>query len=135
MLAKRTHIQLKLRQMHWLMGRRSKLSTSNKLHLYKAILKPIWTYGIQFWGCTKPSNTKIIQRSQSKILRMVFDAPWYDSNKTLHESSGTSNVKVEINRLSANHLHRHKDHSNHYVCQLQTPTPRHPEKTTQEMDH
>ena len=120
-LAKKTHIQLKLRQMHWLMGRKSKLSTSNKLRLYKAILKPIWTYGIQLWGCTKPSNTKIIQRIQSKILRMVFDAPWYVSNKTLHESSGTPFVKDEINRLSTNYLHRLEDHSNHYVRQLQTP--------------
>ena len=58
--------------------------SKNKLLLYKAILKPIWTYGVQFWGCSKPSNTKIIQRIQSKILRMVFNAPRYVSNKTLH---------------------------------------------------
>jgi hypothetical protein len=34
--------------------------------LYKCIIKPIWTCGIQLWGCTKPSNTKIIQRLKSK---------------------------------------------------------------------
>jgi hypothetical protein len=56
--AKKTQINLKLRQMHWLIGRKSKLTTENKLLLYKAILKPILTYGIQLWGCTKPSNTK-----------------------------------------------------------------------------
>jgi hypothetical protein len=72
--AKMTQMNLKLRQMHWLIGRKSKLITENKLLLYKAILKPIWTYGIQLWGCTKPSNTKII-RVQSKILRMAFNAP------------------------------------------------------------
>jgi len=54
---------------------------------------------------------------------MVFDAPWYVSNKTLHESSGIPYVKDEINRLSANYLHRLKDHSNHYVRQLQPPVP------------
>ena len=37
--------------------------------LYKQILKPVWTYGIQVWGCTKPSNIDIIQRFQSKVLR------------------------------------------------------------------
>ena len=62
MLAKRIHIQLTLRQIHWLMRGRFKLSTSNKLRLYKAIFKPFSTYGIQLWGFTKPSNTKIIQR-------------------------------------------------------------------------
>jgi hypothetical protein len=60
--AKKTQINLKLRQMNWLIGRKSKLTTENKLLLYKAIIKPIWSYGIQLWGCAKPSNTKIIQR-------------------------------------------------------------------------
>jgi hypothetical protein len=36
--------------MYWLLGRQSQLSTTNKLLLYKTILKPIWTYGIQLWG-------------------------------------------------------------------------------------
>ena len=68
--------------------------------MYKAILKPMWSYGVQLWGCPKPSNTKIIQRVQSKILRMVFNAPRYISNKTLHEDSGTPFVEYEIKRLS-----------------------------------
>lgn len=29
------------------------LSVDNKLLLYKQILKPVWTYGIPLWGCTK----------------------------------------------------------------------------------
>jgi hypothetical protein len=74
-IAKKTQINLKLRQMNWLIGRISKLTAENKLLLYKAIIKPVWSYGVQLWGCAKPSNTKIVQRVQSKILRMVFNAP------------------------------------------------------------
>jgi ABC-type cobalamin transport system permease subunit len=62
----REELGLKYRQMYWLMGRRSGLKTYNKLVLYKQILKPVWTYGIQLWGCTKPSNIVIIQRFQTK---------------------------------------------------------------------
>jgi hypothetical protein len=49
--------------MYWLIGRNSSLTLHNKLliYKYKQILKPVWTYGIQLWGCTKPSNTEIIQ--------------------------------------------------------------------------
>jgi hypothetical protein len=36
--------------MYWLLGRKAKLSVDNKLLVYKAILKPIWVYGIQLWG-------------------------------------------------------------------------------------
>jgi hypothetical protein len=43
---------------------------SNKLVIYKVMLKPIWTYGIELRGCAKkPSNTKILQTYQSKTLR------------------------------------------------------------------
>jgi hypothetical protein len=45
-----------LTKMYWLLGRKSNLSTNNKRLLYKAILKPIWTYGIQLWGTASTSN-------------------------------------------------------------------------------
>jgi hypothetical protein len=47
---KRKQLGLTLTKMHWLLGRQYHLSTSNKLLLYKTILKPIWTYGIQHWN-------------------------------------------------------------------------------------
>jgi hypothetical protein len=52
----RKHLGLTFTKMHWLLGRQSHLSTSNKLLLYKTILKPIWTYGIQLWGTASTSN-------------------------------------------------------------------------------
>jgi hypothetical protein len=63
--------------MYWLLGRKSKLSISNKLLAYKVILKPIWTYGIQPWDSASISNTEILERLQGKVLRMITDAPWY----------------------------------------------------------
>jgi hypothetical protein len=71
--------------MYWLLNRKSKLSLQNKVIIYKHILKPIWTYGIELWGCSKPPNTKILQSFQSKTFRMITGAPRYVSNQTLHE--------------------------------------------------
>ena len=51
-----TQINHKLRQLYWLIGRKSKLTTENKLLMYKAILKPIWSYGLQIWGCAQSSK-------------------------------------------------------------------------------
>jgi hypothetical protein len=62
----RQQLNLRLREMFWLLGPKSKLSIENKLLLYKCIIKPIWTYGIQLWGCIKPSKIKIIQRFRPK---------------------------------------------------------------------
>jgi len=93
---KRQHLNLKLRAMSWLLGRRSKLSLSNKLLLYKCILKPVWTYGIQLWGCAKPSHKQILQCFQSKILGSLADDPWYVSNLQLHTYLGIPFVAAEI---------------------------------------
>jgi hypothetical protein len=81
--AKRKQLGLSLTKMYWLLGRKSKLSTNNKLFIYKAILKPIWTYGIQLWDTTSNSNIEILERFQSKVLRLIVDASWYVSNSVI----------------------------------------------------
>jgi hypothetical protein len=77
-------------QTNWVLGRKSNLAIENMLMIYKTIIIPIWTYGMELWGCASKSNISIIQRSQSKILRMVVDAPWYVSNATLYADLGIS---------------------------------------------
>jgi hypothetical protein len=95
---KREEIVLKYKHMYWLMGRRSGLSTHNRLVLYKQTVKSVWTYGIQLWGCTKPCNTAIIQRFQNKVLRNVIDAPWYVRNADHHRDLKMDMVTAEIRR-------------------------------------
>jgi len=48
------------------------------------VLKPVWTYGIELWGCATKSNIAVMQRYHSKLLRSMTNAPWYFSNHTLH---------------------------------------------------
>lgn len=81
---KRKQIDLRSRDIYWLIGRKSSLSIENKILLYKAIIKLIWIYGIEIWGCASKSNIAIVQRSQSKILRNIVNAPWYITNKMIH---------------------------------------------------
>jgi hypothetical protein len=68
---KRKQLGIALTKMYWLLGRKSKLSINNKLFIYKTILKPIWAYGIQLWGTAATSNVEILERLQSKALRMI----------------------------------------------------------------
>ena len=70
---KKGELQLKLSQLDWLLGRTSKVSVYNKLLKYKHVLKPIWTYGIQLWGCASKTNIQIIQRFQNKVLRIIMN--------------------------------------------------------------
>jgi hypothetical protein len=72
---KRKQIDLKTKEVNWLLGKKSLLSIENKLLIYKAVIKPIWSYGIELWGCASKSKIVIKQRSQSKILRAIANAP------------------------------------------------------------
>jgi hypothetical protein len=80
----RPHILKKCKQMdlNWFIGKESCLSHSNKLLVYKTVIKRIWTYGFQLWGTACKSTVDIIQRAQSKLLRSITAAPWYISNRT-----------------------------------------------------
>jgi hypothetical protein len=97
--------------MYWLIGRNSKLSLENKILLYKTIIKPIWTYGAEIWGCASKSNISIIQKSWSKILHMLANAPWYVLNITLHENLNVPVVKEAIKQRSTRYHRKIEGHS------------------------
>jgi hypothetical protein len=86
--------------MYWLLGRKSELSTSNKLDIYETILKPIWTYGIELWSTDSTFNIEILERFQSKALCMIVDAPWYVPNTVIRRDLQTPTVNEEIRRYS-----------------------------------
>jgi hypothetical protein len=69
--------------------------STNKLLLYKTILKPIWTYGIQIWGTASTSNIEILERFQSKVLLMIVDAAWYIPNSLIRRELSCPTVKEE----------------------------------------
>ena len=98
----RSHKKL-IRELKWLIGKNSPLSLKNKLLLYKTVLKPIWTYGIELWDCTAKSNIKIIQRYQSKLLGTMTNAPWYVSSHTLHTDLRIPYVRTVFQERNAKH--------------------------------
>jgi hypothetical protein len=53
---------------------------------------------------------QIIQRSQSKILRMIVDALWYDSIATLQADLGISYVHEVIHQKCNKHHTRLETH-------------------------
>jgi len=104
--------------MYWFLVKKSSLSLENKLLLYKVIIKPIWTYGIELWGCSSKSNVNIIQRFQSKTLRMIAAAPRYVSNQTLHADLSITTVEEKRQKRVHKHFQRLQEHENQLVINL-----------------
>jgi len=100
---KRKQLDLKLRNLYRIIGRKSQLSLENKLLVYKVILKPVWTYGIQLWGTASNSNLEMLERFQSKVLRIITDTPRYMPNTIIKRDLQIPTVKQEARKYSANY--------------------------------
>ena len=116
--AKRRQLDIMFSQMFWLFGRNSKLSLNNKLLLYKVILETIWSYGVQLWGCPKPTGLKTIQRFQSKRLRTIANAPWYVSNQILHNDLHMPSITEEIRRVATKYNEKTHNHASDLIERL-----------------
>jgi hypothetical protein len=78
----------------------------------------VWTDGLRLWRCTKQSNADIIQRFQNKVLRNIFDAPWYFRKAYLHRDIQIEIVTNEIGKFSKKHEERLLHHVNFEAIQL-----------------
>jgi hypothetical protein len=56
---------------------------------------------IQLWGTASTSNIEILERFQSKTLRMIVDAPWYEPNTVIRRDLQIPAVKEETQRYSS----------------------------------
>jgi hypothetical protein len=104
--------------MKWLINKKSQLSLENKITIYKAIIKPVWTFGIELWKCNKPSKTKILQTFQSKTLRKLANAPCYISNLTLHNDLRIPYVTEVIRTYAKKHKNRTAQNNNQLMRDL-----------------
>jgi hypothetical protein len=86
--------------------------------MYKAILKPIWTYGVQFWGPASNSNTEILEIFQSKVLRTITEAPRYVPNAVIKRDLKVLSVRQEVRNNSVTYRQRLDDHPNRLAKSL-----------------
>jgi len=91
--------------------------TGQQAPVYKTILKPIWTYGIQLWG-TASNNIDILERFQSKVLRIITDAPWYVPNAVIKHDLRVPSVRQEVRTFSVTYHARLEGHPNNLATSL-----------------
>jgi hypothetical protein len=89
-----------------LLGRNSELSIHNQLTLYRQVIRPVWSYGIQLWDCASNSNIQVIQRYQNKVLKCIVNVPWYVRNSDLRRDLGIEAVTDIIAKFAKSHEKR-----------------------------
>jgi hypothetical protein len=68
------------------------------LHTELSVLSfpPVWIYGFQLWGTASISNIEKIERFQSKVLRIIVNAPWFVPTWVIQQELQIPFVKAEI---------------------------------------
>jgi hypothetical protein len=64
------------------------------------------------------SNIEILERFQSKALRMTVDAPWYVPNTVIRRDLQIPKVKEEIRRYSSQYSARLSAHPSDIIVNL-----------------
>ena len=91
-----------------------------KFQIYKSLIKPMWTYGLQLWGNAKKTNLNKIQTVQNKSLRKIINAPPYISNQTLHLDLKIKTIKQEAISYFKRYHARLYSHPNSLISSLST---------------
>ena len=73
---------------------------------------PVWTYGIQLWGCASKSIIQMIQKFQNNALRIIMGFPWYVRDANLQRDMGIDPVRTVIYKYAAAHKLRLMNHAN-----------------------
>lgn len=118
---KRLSLSNRLRMLKNLIANKS-TPINIKLLMYKTLLKPIWTYGLQLWGNAKKSNLNKIQAFQNMTLRKLFNAPPYISNHTLHLDCNLNTIHDEAKRFYKKFHNCLSSHSNPLIKNLSSLT-------------
>jgi hypothetical protein len=69
-----------------LLNRKSDLSVSNGVLLYKQLICPMMDYASPAWRSAARTHVRRLQVLQSKCLRLATGAPWYVRNRQIHEN-------------------------------------------------
>jgi hypothetical protein len=101
-----------------LLNRSSGLSIRNGVLLYRQLIRPMMEYACPVWRSAARSHIRKLQVFQSKCLRIATSAPWYMSNRKIHEDLGVPFFADHIRALTDSFDSKLADARNPLVRQL-----------------
>jgi hypothetical protein len=87
-----------IRTIYPLIKRNSKLSTENKIILYKALLRPIITYAAPVWSHLSDFALEPLEIFQNKCMRLIHNVPRYTNTQYLRDLSELPKIHTDTNR-------------------------------------
>jgi len=101
-----------------LLNKKSDLSVRNGVLLYKHLIRPLMDYACPAWRSAARSHVRRLQVLQSKCFCLTTDAPWYVSNRQIHEDLGVPLFDDHIRALTESFHSKLADVGNPLIRQL-----------------
>jgi hypothetical protein len=84
-----------------LLNKKSDLSVRSEELLYRQLIHPMIDYACPAWRSAARTHVRRLQVLQSKCLQLATRAPWYVSNRQIHEDLGVPLFADHIRALTA----------------------------------
>lgn len=95
-----------VRVLYSMINRKSKLSTINKLLLYKVAIRPINTYASPIFNHIAKCHIKKLQIFQNKTLKTILNVPWHTRTVTVHKDANTEMITDFMQQQYTNFQHK-----------------------------
>lgn len=105
----------KLITLYPLLNRRSKISVSNKLLIYKVLVRPALLYASPVWSMISKCHYDKLQVVQNKFLRLIGNYRRYTQIKEMHKELEIEYVRNYIKKLSIDYFNKIGQHTNKLV--------------------
>lgn len=95
-----------------ILNRKSKLSSSNKLNIYKVFIRPALLYACPAWNFICNSNYNKLQVAQNRFLRLAGNYPRYTYVHDIHVSLNIETIREFVNRITLKYFRKAASHQN-----------------------
>lgn len=95
-------VKVLIRLLYPFINRRSSLSTANKKIILKSIFHAIMFYAAPVWSTSANCHIKKLQVVQNKLLKLIYDLPWFYSTHRLHILADVELVADRLKKLTEN---------------------------------
>ncbi|KAG7299270.1 hypothetical protein JYU34_017831 [Plutella xylostella] len=101
-----------------ILNRRSNLSATSKLRIYKTLVRPCLSYAAPVWSSTCSTNYDALQVIQNKAVKIAFNTPFYTNLRNLHIKIKLPLLREFILRLTRKFYDSNSCHTNSLVSSI-----------------
>ena len=111
-------VEKSVRCLYPLNNRRSRLDVANRLHPFKTMHRPTFTYGAPSLSRCARTHKKKLQVHQNRVIKMILDKPRRFSTTRLHSLAGVELIDEYFSRLSERFISSCQNNINEDIVQL-----------------